>query len=208
MSPVFANLARLLAALLLAGSGVVIASAPAQARACSCGSESSGSVEDRVRQARDVFTGVVTRVSREPGDNPRSTRQRFQVEMGQVYKGNIDTAEVEVEALSTFRPCGQRQVSVDERLLFFISDFDATLVATSCGEAERATDQRVERIEELLGSGRPPVAPEPQPVTFTMVDDAAPQSLSRAAAPGLALVIVGLLGLFVVRRLSRPRDRA
>ena len=38
---------------------------------------------------------------------------------------------------------------------------------------------------------------------FTPVDTGEPQPLSRAAAPGAALVLVGLLGLVVVRGVRR-----
>jgi hypothetical protein len=58
-------------------------------------------------------------------------------------------------------------------------------------------------VVRLLGEGRPTTQPPPEPAKFTPVGAGEPQSFSRLAAPGGALVLIGLLGLLVVRGVSR-----
>jgi hypothetical protein len=63
----------------------------------------------------------------------------------------------------------------------------------------------VDKVVRLLGQGSAPVPPKPEPAVFTPVATDPPATLSEAVAPGLALAGAGLLGLLVVRALSRRR---
>jgi hypothetical protein len=49
------------------------------------------------------------------------------------------------------------------------------------------------------------VPPAPAKPTFTRVADAEPTALTRLAAPGAAMLLVGLLGLMVFGALARSR---
>ena len=77
------------------------------------------------------------------------------------------------------------------------------LSADQCGGTARATDRLTDQVVELAGEGTPLGATAPaeqETAEFSKVADAEPETLTRMAAPGLALVLLGLLGLFVVRR--------
>lgn len=186
-----------MAALVLAGFVVVLGQLPAQA--CRC---ASGTTASHAKQAEDIFTGTVSKVTTERKPNgQRGTTVTYDVAVDRVYKGTINTENVQVVSDGSTSTCGLGALPKGESYVFFARSGNAELAADGCGGTDRATAELVSEVEDVLGDGRPPMPPEPKTATFTRVADAEPPALTRTAAPGLALVLVGLLGLVVVRRL-------
>jgi hypothetical protein len=184
---------RLLAALVLAGCGVLALGAPSQA-ACPA---VTGTTQSHTKDASDVFSGTVKDRARE-GD-----QVVYEVEVERVYKGEIGTAQVKVSTPAASNDCGLPDLRSNRRYVFFARADGSALATDQASGTASASARLVKKVERLLGDGRVAVAPEPEKAEFTRVADAQPDSLTRLAAPGVALVLVGLLGLLVVRRLAR-----
>lgn len=195
---VFVTVGRLLAVLVLAGIVVVVGQLPAQA--CSCVSASTAA---HAKDANAVFTGTVTDVaSEQKADGQRGATMTYDVQVDRVYKGAVSSSTVQVTSERSGSSCGLGQLPADRRYAFFTKASGSELSATSCGGTARASAKLVAEIENVLGSGHDPVPPEPDKAVFTQVGPGAPTSVTRLAAPGAALVLVGLLGLLVVRRVG------
>ena len=184
----------LLAALLLAGGGVVATGATA-APALACPASRTG-LGQQAMQADDVFAGSVE----ERAEQGRTVV--YTVRIDRLYKGDLDGTEATVTTPARARACGLPDLRSGTDYVFFTQGVD--LETTSTAGTAPATDTLVRRVQRLLGEGRPATPPEPPEATFTLVGDQ-PTSFERIAAPGAALVIAGLLGLLLVAGLGRRR---
>lgn len=194
-------LRRLLVIVIVGLTTVVVADAPAHA--CSC---KALTVSQRVDGADAVFSGTVTMASG-PTTSGKTQMMSYDVKIDRVYKGAISSPRTTVKSAADEAACGLTGMTADNRYLFFVRAADANLKANSCGGTKPATSSLTQKIVALLGPGTTPIPPKPEDATFTRVADAEPLPLTRLAAPGAALLIVGLLGLLVFGRLGRSPRR-
>lgn len=210
------HVGRALAGLLLVGGALGASAAPSTAvgdnpkisTAALAGSGPSGckptTVANYAKKARGIFTGTVISISRDPvnGSAPRATFTH-EVTVDQVYQGGLTTKTVKVLTSREPDSCALGPLSVDQSYLFFAQNQDGVWVSDGDSGTTVVTDKLITQVERLRGAGRDAVPAEPEQAVFTPVAGSEPTTLSRAAAPGAALVLVGLLGLLLVSRLGR-----
>jgi hypothetical protein len=163
-------------------------------------------VEDSTKNARAVFSGTVTAVDRQDRTDGQDGAIYLQtVTVNMVYQGKVETATVQVETDRNRAECSLGQLATGTEYMFFVTGAGAPWVASGVSGTRISDPTVVAEVEGVLGPGQPAVQPAPETAEFTPVDASKPQTLSRAAAPGAALVLVGLLGLLLVRGLTRRR---
>ena len=186
--------ARLAAALLLACLGLVVTvSAPASAAECTC---KQGQLAQQVKKADVVFIGTVDAVATEGKDHT------YSITASRAYQGEPERSTM-VESAGGRNACGLGALGVGTTYVFFATGTEAPYQADSCGGTSVANPTKVQKVEKLLGEGTSVEPPPPPQAVFTRVEDSAPPRFARMAAPGAAAVIIGLLGLVLVRRLAR-----
>jgi len=190
-----------IAALMITGAGPAHAAKPAK-RAPAC---PPVTVRDSTKAAMAVFSGTVTDVQRsERTDGQPGAMYTQAVTVDLVYQGQrqISTETVQVQTDRNKNACSLGALAVNTEYMFFVTG-GQPWVASGTSGTRPSNEHVVAQVERLLGAGSPPIEPTPETATFTPVDTSEPKSFTRLAAPGGALVLVGLLGLLVVRGVSR-----
>lgn len=184
---------RLAAAMLLVCLGLVVtASAPASA-ACTC---KPGELEQQVKRADAVFIGTIDAVRAQGHDHT------YDITASRAYQGAPER-ETQVVSAGGRNACGLGELAVGTSYLFLATGTEAPYAADSCGGSGPANPTKVDKVETLLGEGTSVEPPPPPEAVLTKVEESAPAGFARTAAPGAAAVLIGLLGLVVVRRLAR-----
>ena len=99
--------------------------------------------------------------------------------------------------------CQKKSLTANEDYYFFVQKKgDTILAAGSVPRVEEYTD----KLQAEIAKEFPDViAPEPQQVSFSEPASPEGQKLVEVAAPGVVLVVVGLLGLIIVMILGRRK---
>lgn len=184
-------LARLWALLLvvpMALAGLAVGAAPAFA--CSCADDG---FKQQAARADTIFLGRV-RETTEAG----SETLQILVLAQRIYKGELDQPLVQVETAASSAACGVGALPAGERYLFLTTGGTTTL----CSGTQPATREVVNQAQKQLGLGTVIEPPRPD-AHFERVEESAPPELNRVVAPGVAAVLLGVLGLLVVRRRER-----
>jgi hypothetical protein len=99
--------------------------------------------------------------------------------------------------------CQKKSLTANEDYYFFVQKKGDTILAA--GSAPRVEEYTDKLQAEIAKEFPEVIAPEPQQVSFSEPASPEGQKLVEVAAPGVVLVVVGLLGLIIVMILGRRR---
>ena len=152
-----------------------------------------------------MFSGTVRETHKpEPDESGRiKGLVTYVVDVDMVYKeeGTVVTDTVQVLSQQASASCGLGDLPPGTEYLFFAQARDAGFRRGSCGGSRPATAASVSDVEGVLGPGKQMVPdgakPELRPHRGRDRRPAAPWA--RLVAPGVAVALLGLLGLVFVR---------
>ena len=132
------------------------------------------------------------------GVSSAPSAETLQVVATRVFKGELESSRTRVTSFGG-GSCSWYDPAVDERLLFVVRDGQASL----CSGSQPVSANVMATVRKQLGSGQKMPPPPPAEAVRTKVEDSPPREFTRLAAPGAAMALLGLLGLAVVRGVSR-----
>ena len=199
----------LLGALALAATAlpvtVALPSPAYAAEVCASLGETGDTIADSAAAVPVVFAGEVRSTTQESRAEPFV----YVVDVTHVWKDEevvARTVRVKSPSAKT-SDCSLGDLAPGTPMVFFAqSRGDVFWTNQRLGSAEDEETLR-EEIAAVLGPGltRGPDGREENVATMTRVETDPPPTLSRLAAPGLAVALVGVLGLFLIAFTNRRR---